>query len=242
MSLIFSDFDGTLTLHESLSPVFFDVLQCIQENKAELVVVSGRSVSWGHFLLTHFPLRYAIMEGGGVILRKKQQLIEHQYCVSRAEIDELSRATDELKKKLPGAILSADSLGRVTDRALEFRYMEPELLGQAKDFLDQKEIHYSQSNVHLNFWKGNISKFQTVEAFMKSDFPKVAMDHCLYFGDSLNDQSMFQFFPHTVGVSNIDECIDQMEHQPKIILEGPHNRGPEGVLRYLQSFFNEGKE
>ena len=56
MKIIFSDFDGTLTNNGKLGAVFFDLLELIESRHSELVIVSGRSISWGHFLLTHFPL------------------------------------------------------------------------------------------------------------------------------------------------------------------------------------------
>ena len=57
MKVIFSDFDGTLTVASGkLGASFFELLELIEQNQAELVVVSGRSLSWGHFLLTHFPI------------------------------------------------------------------------------------------------------------------------------------------------------------------------------------------
>ena len=67
--IFYSDFDGTLTKEgRELTREFFDILDLIAKYNHELVIVSGRSLSWGHFFLTHFPLRACIMEGGGVVL------------------------------------------------------------------------------------------------------------------------------------------------------------------------------
>src|SRR5690606_35812046 len=66
--IFFSDFDGTLTVEGSgLTRDFFEIIDHIHKHGHELVIVSGRSLSWGHFFLTHFPLKACIMEGGGVI-------------------------------------------------------------------------------------------------------------------------------------------------------------------------------
>ena len=59
MKIVFSDFDGTLTNEKMLGSQIFDILDLTAKNNCELVVVSGRSVSWGHFLLTHFQLFFA---------------------------------------------------------------------------------------------------------------------------------------------------------------------------------------
>ena len=65
--IVFSDFDGTLTEQGRFSPVFFDVLKLIKQNNSELVIVTGRPLSWAHFLLTHFDLDCVITEGGGML-------------------------------------------------------------------------------------------------------------------------------------------------------------------------------
>ena len=68
--LVLSDFDGTLTKDGLLSAEFFKVLDLLEEYSIPFVIVSGRSMAWGHFLLTHTNLRSAIMEGGGVVITK----------------------------------------------------------------------------------------------------------------------------------------------------------------------------
>lgn len=238
MKIIFSDFDGTLTTNDELGAIFFSILELIQSNNSELVIVSGRSVSWGHFLLTHFPLKYAIMEGGGVLLHKdKRGLIKEEYMVSKTELEQIEKITTDLMIQHPEAILSADSYGRRVDRALEFRYMDKEVLKSCEEFLDVEGAQYSRSNVHLNFWYGDVNKFKASEYFLNEYFPKVNLDECIYYGDSLNDESMFEKMPNTVGVSNIINVLDDLRFQPKIILEGKDNAGAQGVHTHLVELF-----
>jgi hypothetical protein len=45
---------------------------------------------------------------------------------------------------------------------------------------------------------------------------------------------MFEFFPNTVGVSNILSILDKLEYKPKIILEGKENSGAYGVYNHLR--------
>lgn len=118
--IIFSDFDGTLTSDGELGAVF-DILKSISVNESELVIVSGRSLSWGHFLLTHFPLNFVIMEGGGVIIYKDEKHLLHEHClISPENVTRLADFTLKLKQKFPNLPLSLDSYGRKTDRQLNF--------------------------------------------------------------------------------------------------------------------------
>jgi len=234
LKIVFSDFDGTLTYKEGLGPVFFDILNLLESNKVPLVIVTGRSLSWGHFLLTHFPfLTDVIVEGGGTIVSRNGKFITEEPMVSEAEIKRLAKFVLEFEKAFPNIRLSVDSFGRKTDRAIELHDLQDGVLfHHIEDFLRQHNINFSTSNVHLNFWCGEISKYIAVDHFLKKH--NVNESDCLFFGDSLNDQAMFKSFANSVGVSNIASIMDRLVHKPTTILTGDENVGPFGVLNYLK--------
>lgn len=235
--IFFSDFDGTLTLEgRELTREFFDIIDLIHSRGDELVIVSGRSLSWGHFLLTHFPLKACIMEGGGVILSlDKDGEIAQEPLVDHSELQRLAHFTTQLKHHYPHIPLSADSFGRLSDRAIEFHLMEERWIVEVLKYMDKENINYSKSNVHINFWCGEISKFLGVKHFLAKYRSGVNQNDCWFFGDAPNDQSMFQFFNNSVGVSNIEKCMDRLTYKPRIILKGEENAGPHGVLNFIKS-------
>jgi len=239
--IIFSDFDGTLTDHTDFSPMFFDILKLLQDQTVPLVIVTGRSVSWGHFLLTHFPsLQDVIAEGGGVHTYKTMDgNIEQKLLVPASEPDRLSEITAELLKTFPNLTLSADSTGRVTDRAIEleaFSHNE-ELFSQVSQYLSNQGANFSTSNVHLNFWCGDFDKLTAITTFLKENAKETRLDQCVFFGDSLNDQSVFKGMANSVGVSNIKSVEEAMAHKPQIILRDPLHSGPTGVLSTLKYLY-----
>jgi len=234
--IFFSDFDGTLTLDGHLTKDFFEIVEYVHEKNNELIIVSGRSVSWGHFFLTHFPLKACIMEGGGVILYVDERgEIVQEPLITLLEIDRLAAFTVKLQHHFPNIPLSADSFGRLTDRAIEFKFMDEELIDDVMKFMDQENINYSKSNVHINFWCGEVSKYLGVTQFMAKHRPIKEAKNCWFFGDAPNDESMFELFYNSVGVSNIKHCIHRLKFKPRIILEGDENVGAKGVLRYVKS-------
>lgn len=240
--IVFSDFDGTLT-HDNreLTSQFFDIMKLIGRHQSELVIVSGRSISWGHFFLTHFPqLKAAIMEGGGVILTKDErgEIIE-DLTIDPFEVQRLFDFTDKLKDHFPHIPLSVDSFGRKTDRAIEFHLMNEEDLEDVFVFMKENDINFTKSNVHVNFWCGEISKYKGVEKFLKDFRPLDKPSDCLFFGDAPNDESMFQFFDNSVGVSNIKNCLSRLSYKPKTILEGEENASSNGVYNYLLKHYKE---
>lgn len=234
--IFFSDFDGTLTSGGKLTREFFEILDFVKTHNHELVIVSGRSLSWGHFFLTHFPLRACIMEGGGVVcyLDERGEIVE-ELLVDRAEVDRLEKFTTEIKHHYPHVPLSADSFGRLTDRAIEFHLMDKAWVEQVQEFMAKEKINFSKSNVHINFWCGEISKYLGVKHFLEKHRPGLKQEDSWFFGDAPNDQSMFELFHNSVGVSNIKHCLDRLDHKPRIILEGDENEGPLGVLNFIRS-------
>ncbi len=232
--IVFSDFDGTLTYKEGLGPIFFDVLNLLDSKKVPLVIVTGRSLSWGHFLLTHFPyLQEVIVEGGGMVVRREGKNITEELLISRSEVARLEAFCLKFHEKYSNISLSVDSFGRKTDRAIELHDLKDGILfHDIENFLKENGINFSTSNVHLNFWCGEISKFKAVSHYLNQK--KLNQRDCVFFGDSLNDQSMFESFENSVGVSNISSVKDRLIHKPKIILAGGENAGPYGVLNYLK--------
>lgn len=236
--IVFSDFDGTLTHHEKLGPIFFDLLNLLNTHKIPLVIVTGRSLSWGHFLLTHFPLQDVIVEGGGARVYRNDKLIDEELYVEESEVNRLAQFCEILKVDSPHLKLSADSFGRKTDRAIELWDLQDGVFfHHVEDLLRERGVNFSTSNVHLNFWCGEISKYQAVTNFLKAK--NISSDDAIFFGDSLNDQSMFKSFKNSVGVANIEKVMDQLEYRPTIILKGIENEGPYGVYRYLKSLLEK---
>lgn len=236
--IIFSDFDGTLTYKEGLSSIFFDILHLLEKKNIPLVIVTGRSLSWGHFLLTHFPyLEDVIVEGGGTIVSRKGKFITEDCLVSPENVQRLADFVVDFKKEFPNIHLSVDSFGRKTDRAVELHDLQDGVLfGHIEEFLRSRNINFSTSNVHLNFWCGEVSKYIAVEHFLKKK--QTEENKCIFFGDSLNDQAMFKSFHHSVGVANINKVLDQIKYRPTEILVGDENIGPYGVLNYLSKKIN----
>jgi 3-deoxy-D-manno-octulosonate 8-phosphate phosphatase KdsC-like HAD superfamily phosphatase len=50
-------------------------------------------------------------------------------------------------------------------------------------------------------------------------------ERVLYVGDSINDEPIFGFFPHAVGVSTARSFLPQMASPPRWITDGPGGDG-----------------
>jgi len=233
--IVFSDFDGTLTHGSSLGSFFFDTLEVIASHRSELVIVTGRPATWGHFLISHTNVSAVISEGGGILTRRDEHgAPEDCLLVASEQVARLEEVTTKLREAFPELKLTTDSLGRRTDRAIELRDVKP-IEKQLTQFLKAQGVNFSCSNVHLNFWCGDIEKYSAILKYleMRPDGEDIWLGDCIFFGDSLNDQSVFKNMAQTVGVANIEEIMDRLEHKPRVILRGERNVGPYGVLNYL---------
>lgn len=235
--LIFSDFDGTLTLGDELGPSFFTFLDLLKKNDIPLVIVTGRSKSWGHFFMTHISqIKFVISENGAVLTERGKCDLKDTLYIEQKHVEKIESFTEYLKIEYPDVPLTADSWGRHVDRAFDLDVLAQKngLKEEIEKCMDTHGICYSTSSVHLNFWSGDISKSNACHKILKDKFPDIAKEDCLFFGDSMNDESMFGAFP-SVGVSNVSKVLDRLKDKPKVVLEGEDNRGPLGVINYLTS-------
>jgi hydroxymethylpyrimidine pyrophosphatase-like HAD family hydrolase len=210
---IVSDFDGTLTDKGMITEDFLSLLRSLQKAQLPFYILSGRSTAWGLFLLTHFPLTKVVMESGGVLLRKNAHgFIEKEFLMDPNDLDQFRGCREKMRshfgEHLPWA---SDQEGRVTDCALELELLEsnPALYHELKIWLSEATLSYTISNVHMNITLGSHTKW--------SGFLSLNLDanSSVYFGDSLNDEVMFQKHPHTVGVANIKSVWNKLQYFPK---------------------------
>ena len=234
---VFSDLDGTLTVEDKLTPLFFDIISFLHRRNIPLVIVTGRGLSWASFLVTYMPhLNIVIGEGGGVIAyRDKNNAVNHICMVGEKERKALNAFCRLLQKEHPGLPLTQDCLGRLTDRAFELdHYLSYPRKNEVDDLLRRKKMNFCCSNVHFNFWSGDASKYKASH-YVLQHFLHLDNEEAIFFGDSLNDESMFQNFIYSVGVGNIKGVLDKLQYPPKVILEGKNQEGAKGVLHYLEN-------
>jgi hydroxymethylpyrimidine pyrophosphatase-like HAD family hydrolase len=84
------------------------------------------------------------------------------------------------------------------------------------------------SSIHVNGWFGGYDKLSTTRLMMREEFGidvERARDTIVFAGDSPNDQPMFAFFPHAVGVANVRAMADLMTDLPAWITPSEGSRG-----------------
>ena len=130
----------------------------------------------------------------------------------------------EVLQKIPGAALASDQFCRLMDLAIDFCEDVPPLTPSAVDEIVRLfQSHGAQakvSSIHVNGWFGNYNKLSTAFQFLKDNYQlseEDALKKCIFIGDSPNDEPLFEKFPHSFGVANINAFASKMKSLPTYV-------------------------
>jgi HAD superfamily hydrolase (TIGR01484 family) len=241
---VFTDVDGTLTTDNVLESQTLAAMERLRERGVKLVLVSGRPSGWGECWIRTLPIEGAIVENGALYYaRESSSLVRKHYvqssAVRRRNRSRLFREIRAAIRHVPRARLSADSLQTEVDLAID--YNEQVRLGTAaairlESILRRRGVTAVRSSVHVNCWIGDFNKLSTAKRFIHRQWGLTLRDQdprFVYVGDSFNDAPMFAGFALSVGVANVREIIEHIEHPPTFVTRGREGRGFEEVFRRI---------
>ncbi len=220
VKILFTDVDDTLTWEGQLPPETFSALHRLRDADIDVVPVTGGSAGWCDCLIKTWPIKSIIGENGALFMEKDDAGVVHTYYLkdeARIEDDlvQLKRIGEALQQKYPLIGYTQDQPFRLTDIAFDIGQtvsVPHEIARQATEWLVLEGLQARQSSIHINVWLGDHSKATAALAWLaRGDYD--AAD-CLFVGDSPNDESMFEKFPASVGVANIERFLKQMTYLP----------------------------
>ena len=235
---LFTDVDGTLTTDGKLLASTYRALWDWKGSGGTLVLVTGRAAGWAEALFRLWPVDAAIAENGGVAFVPGRRGLERLYGFPPAKLAPARRrmraAAEAVARRVPGAALSSDSRYTEVDLAVDYneqRRLGPEAAGEIERLLRARGFSAVRSSVHVNFWPGRFDKLSAARRVARR--LGVGIAESLYVGDSFNDAPMFRGFALSVGVANVREVLDRLEHPPKYVTRGREGRGFEQLVRCL---------
>ena len=240
-----ADFDGTLTTEGELRAETLGALEALRDAGLPAVIVTGRPAGFGEMMARAFPVHGVIAENGGIwmLRRPGSGRLEKGYAESsrvRARNREhLEAMVAEVLEEVPGARLSTDSPYTEVDLAID--YNEEVKLGQAAAGRIERACHARglravRSSVHVNAWVGAFDKLHTARRYLARHLDidaRSAASHCVYVGDSLNDAPLFKGFALSVGVANVRDVWDKLDHRPRYVTRAREGQGAIEVMRAL---------
>jgi len=236
VSGVLTDIDDTLTADGALMPAARQALQALADAGLPVIAVTGRPQGWSEPGARDWPLHGIVAENGAVLLHRGRggdlQIEYAQDAATRAaNTRRLRAAADRVLREVPGARLSTDSPGRVTDIAIdhaEHHRLDEAAVAQVVAVMQAEGLHATVSSIHVNGWFGNHDKWSgavwAVRRLLGRDLT-AEVDRWVYVGDSTNDQAMFGRFALSVGVANLLDFADRLHTWPAWLTAGARGEG-----------------
>jgi len=146
-------------------------------------------------------------------------------------------------KEFPGAKVSSDQTYREADLAIDYcedvsplpMFEVEKIVSLFKEMGAQAKV----SSIHVNGWIGDYDKLSMTRILFQEVFHEVLdniKEQALFVGDSPNDSPMFDYFPNSVGVSNVKDFLGHFTAEPIWITE---KEGGLGFAELVEALLGE---
>ena len=245
---VLTDIDDTLTTEGAIPLGVVAALSALRTAGVPVVAVTGRPLGWSRAIAKDTPLAAIGAENGAVALfadAAQADGVRVEYAddqrVRDANGARLRAAAERIVREVPGATLSRDSVGRVTDIAIdhaEFAHLNPTQIEAVVALMRAEGMNATVSSIHINGWFGAHNKLSGAAWIVRRRFERDLLaerESWLYVGDSTNDELMFASFPLSVGVANLMDFAKQLKQWPAFITTHERGRGFVEVAESLLS-------
>lgn len=235
---VFFDIDDTFSSSGKILSKAYTALWQLKDAGFKVVPITGRPAGWCDHIARMWPVDAVVGENGAFYFRVdevKGRFIKRFVDDETIRSDKRKRLEairDDVLKAVPGCALASDQNYREADLAIDFCEDVPRLSWEAVDRIcDVFQKHgatHKVSSIHVNGWFGDYSKLEMTRTLAR-ELWDMDLDRdkqrFVYLGDSPNDEPMFRFFPHAIGVNNVLNFTDRMTHLPAYVTK---HEGGEG--------------
>jgi hypothetical protein len=224
---VLTDIDDTLTINGRLPSAALAAMERLEAAGMQVVPITGRPAGWCDHIARMWPVAAVVGENGAFYFRYDRALrrMQRRYFKTDEARAADRRRLEDLKAKIlaevPGSAVSADQAFREADLAIDFCEDVPRLPPEAVDrivrIFEAAGAQAKVSSIHVNGWFGAYDKLAMTRRLFQEAFQEdleATKTRVLFAGDSPNDQPMFAFFPHSVGVANVREFAERMNVLP----------------------------
>ncbi len=240
---VMTDIDDTLTRDGAIEPAALAALQSLADAGVPVVAITGRPLGWSLPLAQAWPVRAIVAENGAVAVLREGGVLQTEFAqdaaTRTANAHRLQQVARRILDEVPGALMAQDSVGRVTDIAVdhsEFTHLPAEAVAAVVGLMRSEGMNATVSSIHINGWFGSHTKYSAAQWMLRRLFGRELLpeiDRWVYVGDSTNDQLMFQHFPCSVGVANLMRFADELRAWPAYITQADRGQGFAEVARAL---------
>lgn len=239
---VLADIDDTLTTDGRLCAAAYVAMESIQASGLMLIPITGRPAGWCDHIARMWPVDAVVGENGAFWFRYDHaQRKMHRHFVTdtaqrRTQAERLRAVAAEVLRQVPRAQVAADQLYREADLAIDFCEDIPRLTDAEVErivaVMRSHGLTAKVSSIHVNGWFGGYDKLTTTRDLLAATFgctPEDMREQFAFIGDSPNDEPMFEFFDCTVGVANVQDCVQRMHTLPRFVTTA---RGGAGFAQF----------
>jgi len=232
---VLTDIDDTLTTEGAITPDALAALQRLRDAGLPVIAITGRPMGWSIPFARAWPVNAIVAENGSVALFREGEVLHTEYSQDETTREHnahrLREVAQRVLREVPGATLSQDSAGRVTDIAIdhsEFAQLSTAQIDEVVKVMRAEGMNATVSSIHINGWFGDHTKLSGARWAVQRLFGRQIdseLAEWVYVGDSTNDQLMFGHFPLSVGVANVLQFSAQLRTWPAYITQGERGAG-----------------
>ena len=243
---LFADIDDTITTEGRLSALAYSAMERWQNAGNLMIPITGRPAGWCDHIARMWPVDAVVGENGAFYFyydNQKGRL--QQRFLYDADTREQNRfkmraIREQVLAQVPGTGIASDQNYREADLAIDFcedvNPLDNSAVDQIVEIMEGGGMTAKISSIHVNGWFGDYDKLSMTKLLLKERFNvdlDLDKDRYAFVGDSPNDSPMFGYFPVSVGVRNIEDFVDRVEHKPAYITQLPAGAGFAELVDYL---------
>jgi HAD superfamily hydrolase (TIGR01484 family) len=227
---LFLDIDDTLTTEGKLPADAYAALEALQQSGLRVIPITGRPAGWCDHIARMWPVDAVVGENGAFYFwhdeanRKLRQRFLANEATRAANAARLKDIAAAILEAVPGCALASDQFCRIADIAIDFCEDVPALPRDKVDriaaLMRDAGMTAKISSIHVNGWFGDYDKLGMARILMRERYGvdlDADRERYVFIGDSPNDEPMFAYFPNAVGVANVADFTDRMQHGPAYV-------------------------
>ena len=235
---VLTDIDDTLTIDGKLPAVAYNAMERLQQAGIKVIPITGRPAGWCDHIARMWPVEGLVGENGAFYFyydNESRKMIrrywrnEDQRKKDRVQLLQLE---EQILREVPGCQVSVDQPYREADLAIDFcedvKPLSITAVKQIVSIFESAGAIAKISSIHVNGWFGDYDKLAMTKRLFEELF-QINLESCknnvIFSGDSPNDAPMFEFFTNSVGVANILQFGDELEHKPSWVTKGKGGYG-----------------
>ena len=227
--LVATDMDGTLTTRGKFTSKLLQALQDLAAANIKVIIVTGRSAGWVSGMAYYLPVVGAIAENGGLFYPSQRE-----QAVAITPIQDLNKhrrdlaaVFHKLQLDYPQIKESEDNRFRITDWTFDVAGLNSDSLQILSHQCEELGWGFTYSNIQCHIKPLRQDKALGLSQVLRQYFPEYTPDKVVTVGDSPNDESLFDknYFGVSVGVANVLEYVEELEHQPTYITQNKEGEG-----------------